>query len=253
MNPPAKLRRLSMAAAIAAAALASPQAPAQEAAPRRSVLLLVGDDHGLDLGCYGNPAIKTPHLDRLASRGTRFDWAFAAVASCSASRSVILTGLYNHSNGQFGHAHPPSTLGTHAWVRSLPRLLNERGLRTGVIGKLHVSPDEAYPFQVKHTSGPVGDRDVAAMAKLAREFLSAGDAPFFLLVGFGDPHRAARGFGNDRPHPGIEEVAYDPAKVKVLKNLAGDPGSAGTLEELRREVREFQRRTKDPWEVHGRY
>ncbi|MEC9094555.1 MAG: sulfatase-like hydrolase/transferase, partial [Planctomycetota bacterium] len=67
-----------------------------------NIVLFVTDDQSPDTGCYGNDAIKTPHLDRLANEGTRFDRAFCTTASCSASRSVILTGLFNHANGQYG-------------------------------------------------------------------------------------------------------------------------------------------------------
>lgn len=72
------------------------------AAPPRNVVLIIGDDHGLQVGCYGDPVARTPSLDRLAAGGTRFANAFAAVSSCSPSRSVILTGMFNHSNGQYG-------------------------------------------------------------------------------------------------------------------------------------------------------
>lgn len=71
----------------------------------RNVVLIVVDDQGFEMGCYGNDVIRTPHLDALAASGTRFTQAYATVASCSASRSVILSGLLNHSNGQYGHAH----------------------------------------------------------------------------------------------------------------------------------------------------
>ena len=74
-------------------------------APRQNIVLFVADDHGLDAGCYGNQIIKTPSLDRLASEGTRFTNAYCTTASCSASRSVLLTGLHNHLNGQYGHQH----------------------------------------------------------------------------------------------------------------------------------------------------
>src|SRR3954454_5903095 len=93
---------------------------------RRNVVLIVADDLGLDLGCFGSAKVKTPRLDALARRGVRFAEAFATVASCSASRAVIYTGLFTHTNGQFGHAHPPAELHTHAWVRGVPRIL--RGL-----------------------------------------------------------------------------------------------------------------------------
>ena len=65
----------------------------------------VTDDQSPDTGCYGNKVIQTPNLDQLATEGTRFDRAFCTTASCSASRSVILTGQFNHTNGQYGHAH----------------------------------------------------------------------------------------------------------------------------------------------------
>ena len=60
----------------------------------RNVVLIIGDDHGLQLGCYGDTVIKTPSLDRLAAEGTRFANAFAAVSSCSPSRSVMFTGQF---------------------------------------------------------------------------------------------------------------------------------------------------------------
>ncbi|MED5285013.1 MAG: sulfatase-like hydrolase/transferase, partial [Planctomycetota bacterium] len=61
---------------------------------RPNIILFVTDDLSPDLGCYGNSAIQTPHLDALASEGVRFTHAFCTTASCSASRSVILTGLF---------------------------------------------------------------------------------------------------------------------------------------------------------------
>src|SRR5690242_1690299 len=74
------------------------------AAPR-NVVLFVTDDQGQDAGCYGNRVIKTPNLDRLAAEGTLFKYSFCTTASCSASRSVILTGMHNHANGHYGHEH----------------------------------------------------------------------------------------------------------------------------------------------------
>ena len=71
-----------------------------------NVIIILADDLGYgDLGCTGNPVIKTPHLDTLAADAVRFTHAFATTASCSASRSVVLTGLHNHANGQYGHQH----------------------------------------------------------------------------------------------------------------------------------------------------
>ena len=74
-------------------------------AAQRNVVLIVTDDQGQDAGCYGNPVFKTPNLDALAADGTLFKYAYCTTASCSPSRSVILTGLFNHANGQYGLEH----------------------------------------------------------------------------------------------------------------------------------------------------
>ena len=71
-----------------------------------NVVFIVADYHGREsVGCYGNSIIKTPTIDKLASEGVRFNNAFCTTASFSASRSVILTGKFNHAKGQYGHEH----------------------------------------------------------------------------------------------------------------------------------------------------
>lgn len=197
--------------------------------PRRNVLLLIADDLGLDLGCYGNPVVQTPNLDRLAADGTRFTHAFATVASCSPSRAVLLTGQYTHTNGQYGLAHATHHFHTFASVKSLPRLLKEAGYRTGVLGKLHVLPPSVYPFDVVQGGG----RDVVRMAQQARRFFAdEADRPFFLLIGYVDPHRAAKGFDNEKPYPGVVARKYDPATVRLPYFLSDRP-------EVRQEVAEY--------------
>ena len=64
------------------------------ATPRPNILFIVSEDNGPELGCYGNPHVRTPNLDRLASEGVRFDRAYVTQAGCSQSRSSIMTGLY---------------------------------------------------------------------------------------------------------------------------------------------------------------
>ncbi len=101
--------------------LLTPLLRAAEPATQRlhNVLLLIGDDHGLDGACFGNATVDTPNLDRFARAGTRFANAFATVNSCSPSRAVILSGLYTHSNGQYGLAHAEHNQHTLAWVQTL--------------------------------------------------------------------------------------------------------------------------------------
>lgn len=196
---------IGLLAALAASASAAP----------RNVVLIIGDDHGLQVGCYGDPVIKTPSLDRLASRGTRFANAFAAVSSCSPSRSVILSGMFNHANGMYGLNHADHHFQSFDNVRSVTAILKEAGYRTGIVGKYHVGPPQVYPFD-EQLPTPGGHRNVAAMAESAQRFMAAaGGKPFFLLVGFADPHRAKSGFDNDGRHPGVERVRYDPKTLRM--------------------------------------
>ena len=187
----------------------------------QSVLLLISDDQGLDAGCYGNAAIQTPNQDRLAGEGVRFTHAFATVASCSASRSVILTGRFNHSTGQYGHTHRDHNFHTLEDIQSLPHLLKGNGYTTGVVGKLHVKPVSVYPYDYSVSGSEIGgNRDVAAMARKAGEFFrEQSGRRFFLLVGYSDPHRSRLGFGNEVAYSGVEEVKYDPLRVKVPRFL----------------------------------
>lgn len=220
---------LFLAALLCAASL--PCARAADA-PQRNVLLLVADDLGRDLGCYGNAKVKTPNLDALAKRGVRFSHAFATVASCSASRAVLYTGQYTHSNGQYGHAHAVHNLHTFANVKSLPKLLQDAGYRTGILGKLHVQPASVYPFDADMQAVPGSNHNVAAVAKKAGEFFAQGNKPFLLIVGYGDTHRTGKGFGNDRKYDGVPEVKYDPKDVTL-------PYFLPDLPEAREEMAEY--------------
>lgn len=68
-----------------------------------NILWIVADDLGIDLGCYGESLVHTPHLDKLASEGTRFDHAYTVAAVCSVSRSALITGMYPVSVGCHQH------------------------------------------------------------------------------------------------------------------------------------------------------
>ncbi len=204
-----------------------------------NIVLIVSDDHGSgDLGCYGNTAVHTPNLDQLASEGIRFTEAYCTSASCSASRSVILTGLYNHANGQYGHQHHYHHFSAYDHVYSLPVYLEKlAGYRTGRIGKYHVTPEEVFYFQEVMEAS---QRNPTAMADSCRRFIEENrDHPFFLYFCTSDPHRS--GPANDQPlapdlfgnieggHPGVEEVAFSPEEVHVPPYLPDSPSSREEL------------------------
>ena len=85
--------RLICALVVYLTAMRSHSEPAQPTnTDRPNYLIFIADDHGMgDLGCYGNPAIRTPNIDQLAGEGMRFDRAFLTISSCSPSRCSILT------------------------------------------------------------------------------------------------------------------------------------------------------------------
>ena len=95
------------------------------ASERPNILLIVSEDNGPELGCYGDPHVQTPVLDHLATTGVRFANAFVPYSVCSPSRACFLTGLYPHQNGQLG-------LATHKFsmfedTRTLPSILQNNG------------------------------------------------------------------------------------------------------------------------------
>ncbi len=212
-------------------------APAAEQRP--NIVLFVTDDQSPIAGCYGSPVIQTPHLDSLASEGTRFTRAYATTASCSASRSVILTGLQNHANGQYGHTHNYHKFETFTACAavSLPLQLKALGYRTAHIGKLHVAPQAVYHFDQYLRTG--NNHNTPQWIEACKPlFTEQSEAPFFLCFWTNDPHRSGdvdstapeklkpNRFGNPpagESYPGTEEVIYDPAALPVPAFLPDTP------------------------------
>ncbi|MFP6874499.1 MAG: sulfatase [Verrucomicrobiales bacterium] len=153
-----------------------------------NILFIVSEDNGPEIGCYGTP-IDTPHLDNLAGEGTLFRNAYVPQAGCSQSRAAFLTGLYPHQNGQIGLA----TWNYAMYSGKIPNVvttLKKAGYRTGIIGKLHVKPKSAFPFDFKAiSSSNFSRRNMSAYAENAKRFFREGDKPFYLQVNYPDAHR----------------------------------------------------------------
>jgi len=160
------------------------------AAERTNVLLIVSEDNGPELGCYGDPYARTPHLDQLAANGVRFENAIVPYSVCSPSRACFLTGLYPHQNGQLGLATHKFAM-YHAKTPNFVTLLKSQGYQTGLIGKLHVNPEAAFPFDSHDIPAANFNRkssgaDYAAAA--GKFFATAEGRPWFLSVNFPDAH-----------------------------------------------------------------
>ncbi len=203
-----------------------------------NIVLIVGDDHDRSaLGCYGNSQVKTPHLDNLASEGIRFTRAYATTASCSPSRSVLLSGRHNHNNGMYGLAHANHHFYSFENMQTLPGLLRDAGYRTGRIGKFHLVPVSSYPFDEE--LGENGSNPVR-MADQCDQFLENNkERPFFLYFCPTDPHRTnARkdlpyepdAHGNRKAgHEGVRETYYGADSLKVPYFLPDSPESRAEL------------------------
>ncbi|GAA3614959.1 sulfatase [Flavivirga amylovorans] len=188
-----------------------------------NIILFVSDDHGTDaLGSYGNPIIKTPNLDKLASEGVRFTNAYCTSASCAASRSVILSGQFGHATGSYGHVHDYHHFSTFDGVQSLSNRLSDAGYLTARIGKYHVAPEAVYLFDEVLEADP---RNTVEMANASKNVINA-NKPFFLYFCTDDPHRghpfnpdpwdAPNTFGNkEGGYAGVEQIVYDPKDVLV--------------------------------------
>jgi len=177
-----------------------------------NILLIVSEDNGPELGCYGDPYARTPNLDQLASEGVRFENAFVPYTVCSPSRACFLTGLYSHQNGQIG-------LATHKFAlyrKDTPNfvtLFKGKGYHCGLVGKLHVNPEDAFPFDFRAIRGANFNRKqtVRDYAKEAAEFFAGtGDKPWFLSVNFPDAHLPFIKKINGRPIDPVSETDVKP-------------------------------------------
>lgn len=233
--------RLEATALIASAAFALTlnfEAPAADDVRRPNVVCIVADDLGMQLGCYGDAAARTPHIDRFAAGATRFLRSYCTTSSCSASRSVLLTGLFNHANGQYGLAHADHHFAAFDTLQSLPVILSQAGYRTGSCGKVHVVPDKTFRFDTYLNDGTQGSRNTVRMAENSAKWIRSNDArPFFLYFCPTDPHRSGPGEFANLPknsdgYAGVTPVVFKPEDMPIPPWLPDTP-------ECRQELAEF--------------
>jgi len=106
-----------------------------------NILFIMTDDHAVSaLSCYGSRINETPNLDRIASEGVKFNNCFVTNSLCAPSRATILTGKYSHLHGVteniFGEKKPFDNT-----QQTFPKLLQEHGYQTALIGKWHLKSD----------------------------------------------------------------------------------------------------------------
>jgi len=181
---------------------------------KTNILVLIADDAGWqDFGCYGNPHIRTPHIDALAANGFKAENAFLTIPQCSPSRISVLTGKYPHQTGaeDLHMPLPESEI-------LIPTYLKEHNYFCGFLRKGHFGPNGEKQFD--WYSNNLNDFN---------KFLDlSASQPFFMWVGFTDPHRPYQ--------EGIIENPHNPEKVIVPPYLVDDADTRSDLADYYNEI-----------------
>ena len=231
---------------LATLLLAVLSAPSEAAKP--NILFLLSDDHSVPyLGCYGNPDVRTPVLDKLAADGVLFDRFFTSCPQCVPSRAALMTGRSPVAVRMVRFTSPlPSD------IPALPDLLRDKGgYFTGIAGRsYHLDGPGTGKKGAPRASPIMGglmDRENLRTFKKRADYLddqggmsdfggklakfldlAPKDKPWFFWLGFSDPH-----------HPWTtvsSKGRLDPAKLTLPPHLPDLPGVRQQLADYLQEV-----------------
>ncbi len=197
-----------------------------ESADQPNILFILSEDQGNHLSYLNTPGLQTPHIDAIAKRGTYFNQAFVAYPVCSASKAAIYTSLHAHTNGLLNNTmnlfKPAEKVtakerqhrlfrGNRIAVRyiTLIQVLHDNGYYQGVTHKLHVLPNDKFPFDEFLHKSANGVSDFLKRAKRSEK-------PWFLMVNIPNSHR---------PYPNSDKktIRVKPDDVAVPKYLPDTP------------------------------
>ncbi|ONI38481.1 sulfatase [Candidatus Epulonipiscium fishelsonii] len=135
---------------------------------RKQIILIMVDTQRTDMvGCYGNPTMKTPNIDKLARLGLRYTNAQTTSPVCAPARGALFTGLMPHSNGIV-----TNSCSIYDNIKTVGQRLNDNGIHCGYVGKWHVDGgdyfgngtcpdgwDENYWYEMKNYLKELSDDD----------------------------------------------------------------------------------------------
>jgi arylsulfatase A-like enzyme len=222
------------------------------ARPPNVVLILTDNQGAWTLGCYGNPDIRTPNIDRLAREGMLFERCFSSNAVCSPTRATLLTGLIPSQHGVHSYlAAGEPQIGPHAHstiaeFHTLPAILADADYTGGLCGKWHLGdnlhPQQGFTYWVTMPHGDTRtfyNADVIENGKVRKEpqyltdfwtdhavkFIDANkDKPFFLYLAYNGPY-------------GLGPAMLEPARNRHARYYAD------------KEMKSFPREKMNPWLV----
>jgi arylsulfatase A len=229
---------------------------------RPNILLVVADDLGYgDLGCYGHPEIKTPHLDQLAREGRKLTACYSAAANCSPARAALMTGRTPYRVGIYNQLAFLTPLPLRTSEITIASLLRKAGYATAQVGKWHLNgffnlpgqpqpndhgfdhwfavqknalPNHRNPYTfvrngipqgpIEGYSGPIVAGEAVAWLTSARD----KSKPFFLYVTFNEPHEP---IATDPRHEAHYRTRHpdDPSRVAYYGNVTQMDAALGRI------------------------
>lgn len=198
----------------------------QKQEKKPNFIIFIADDMSIDdPGCYGNPYVQTPNIDRLAESGIKFSNVFLTASSSSPSRNSLITGRYPHNTGGAElHTLPPD------FMTGFPELLRQNGYYSVQAGKFHMGPYARRSFDKVNDDGKLnGDGGEELWVKCLEE--RPRDKPFFMWFAAMDPHRP---WG-----PNEFSGTHRPGDIRPPFYLADEPGTREDLAKFYDEIKRF--------------
>ena len=191
-------RRQFLAAGTGALAACSSSGQEQASSAKPNVLWIIAEDFSPDLGCYGDPTVSTPRIDKLASEGVLYTQACVTAPICSIARSALLTGMYQTAIGAHNHrSHRDDNYRLPEGVIPFPDLFRQAGYHTSNLAKTSVGGTGKTDFNFNLDAKPYDGADWSERAE---------GQPFYAQINFQETHRAFK------PYP---DKPVDPAKVTL--------------------------------------
>ncbi len=187
-----------------------------QAQDQPNILFCMADDWGWPhAGAYGDKAVKTPALDRIANEGVLFRQVYVSSPSCTPSRNALITGKYHWQLGAGANLHSTLPIEHESFIH----LLRDHGYITG-----H-SPAKTWgPGKIDSWKEHYGDHPATGTYKTFEQFLNQTEArskPFFFWLATSDPHR------DYKPGSGVES-GIDLSQVHLFPHFPDGRKSART-------------------------